>query len=258
MRIHDTNHRPVLFISDLHLDPRRPAVIRLFVRFLAQRARRAQALYILGDLFEAWVGDDTLRADDPVIRGLRALSISGVAVYVMRGNRDFLLGESFSQATGTLLLDDLSCIELDGTKVVLLHGDTLCTDDTEYQRFRALVRDPRWQAEFLAKPLAQRLDYAARARAESERRNESIDDTVLDVNAASVEQVLRAQGVCHMIHGHTHRPGVHRFELDGEPALRIVLGDWYEQGSLLCCENGSWQLRELPLPAEAADTAGDG
>lgn len=258
MRIHDTNHRPVLFISDLHLDPRRPAVIRLFVRFLAQRARRAQALYILGDLFEAWVGDDTLRAEDPVIRGLRALSTSGVPVYVMRGNRDFLLGEDFSQATGTLLLDDMSCIELDGTKVVLLHGDTLCTDDIEYQRFRAMVRDPRWQAEFLARPLAQRLDYAAQARTESARRNESIADTVLDVNAESVAQVLRAQGAHHMIHGHTHRPGVHRFEIDGEPAQRIVLGDWYEQGSLLCCEAGRWQLRELTLLAEAAGTPSEG
>ena len=253
MRHHDTNHRPVLFISDLHLDPQRPAVIRLFVQFLAQTARQAQALYILGDLFEAWVGDDTLRADDPVIRGLSALSAGGVPVYVLRGNRDFLLGEGFSQATGALLLEDPSCIELDGTKVVLLHGDTLCTDDIEYQRFRATVRDPRWQAEFLAKPLAQRLEYAARARAESTRRNESIDDTVLDVSADSVEQTLREQGAQHMIHGHTHRPGVHRFELDGAPAQRIVLGDWYEQGSLLCCEQGRWQLRELALLAETAD-----
>lgn len=247
MHIHDTNHRPVLFISDLHLDPSRPVVTRLFVQFLAQNARQAQALYILGDLFEAWIGDDTLDAEDPVIAGLRALNAAGVPVYVMRGNRDFLLGEGFSQATGALLLDDMSRITLDGVQVLLLHGDTLCADDIEYQRFRAMVRDPHWQAEFLAKPRAQRLAYATRARRESTEHNRRTDAARLDVNPHSVQQTLREQGARHMIHGHTHRPGVHRFELDGEPAQRIVLGDWYEQGSLLLCEGGCWQLRQLKL-----------
>jgi UDP-2,3-diacylglucosamine hydrolase len=248
MHNHDTNCRAVLFISDLHLDPSRPAVARLFVQFLQQSARQAQALYILGDLFEAWVGDDTLCAEDSVISELRALSATGVPVYVMRGNRDFLLGEGFSHATGARLLDDISRIELDGVPVLLLHGDTLCTDDVEYQRFRTMVRDPGWQADFLAKPRAERLAYAARARQASAKRNRSIDDTLLDVSPSSVHRLLREQGVRRMIHGHTHRPGVHRFELDGAPAQRIVLGDWYEQGSLLRCEGGRWRLLELPLP----------
>lgn len=246
MHNHDTNHRPVLFISDLHLDPSRPAVTRLFVQFLRQSARQAQALYILGDLFEAWVGDDTLSADDSIISGLKALTAADVPVYVMRGNRDFLLGEGFSDATGALLLGDMCRIELDGVPVLLLHGDTLCTDDIEYQRFRTLVHDPRWQADFLAKPRAQRLAYAAQARQVSAKRNRGLDDTLLDVSPRSVDRLLREQGVRHMIHGHTHRPAVHRFELDGKPAQRIVLGDWYEQGSLLRCEGGRWRLMALP------------
>ncbi|MDN5871617.1 MAG: UDP-2,3-diacylglucosamine diphosphatase [Nitrococcus sp.] len=245
--IHDTNDRPVLFISDLHLDASRPAVIRLFIQFLRQTASKAQALYILGDLFEAWIGDDALRAEDAVISALRALSATGVALYVMRGNRDFLLGEGFSQATGAALLGDLHRIELDGVVVLMLHGDTLCTDDIEYQRFRAMVRDPRWQAQFLAKPAAQRLADAARAREESAKHNRSVDEAALDVSPGSVHRILREQGVRHMIHGHTHRPSVHRFELDGAPAQRIVLGDWYEQGSCLVCERGCWQLQELAL-----------
>lgn len=247
MHHYDTNHRAVLFISDLHLDPSRPAVTQLFIQFLQQSARQAQALYILGDLFEAWVGDDTPCAGDSVIHGLRALSATGVPVYVMRGNRDFLLSEGFSHATGALLLEDISRIELDGVPVLLLHGDTLCTDDIEYQRFRTMVHDPQWQADFLAKPRAERLAHAVRARQASAQRNRSIDDTLLDVSPQSVHQLLREQGVRHMIHGHTHRPGVHRFELDGAPAQRIVLGDWYEQGSLLHCEGGRWRLLELPL-----------
>ncbi|MDN5848709.1 MAG: UDP-2,3-diacylglucosamine diphosphatase [Nitrococcus sp.] len=247
MPSYDTNHRPVLFISDLHLDASRPEVIRLFIQFLQQTASQAQALYILGDLFEAWIGDDALCTEDAVLSALRALSAAGVAVYVMRGNRDFLLGEGFSEATGAALLEDLHRIELDGVPVLLLHGDTLCTDDIEYQRFRALVRDPRWQAEFLAKPPAQRLAYAARARQESAKHNSSLDVALLDVNPQSVHRILREQGGRHMIHGHTHRPAVHRFELDGAPAQRIVLGDWYEQGSYLVCERGRWQLRELAL-----------
>lgn len=247
MHHYDTNHGPVLFISDLHLDASRPAITRLFIQFLQQSASQAQALYILGDLFEAWVGDDTLCPEDSVISELRALSAATIPVYVIRGNRDFLLGEDFSHATGALLLDDMNRIELDGMPVLLLHGDTLCTDDIEYQRFRAMVRDPQWQAEFLAKPRTERLAYAAQARHESTQRNRRIEDTLLDVTPETVYCVLREQGVRHMIHGHTHRPAVHRFELDGAPAQRIVLGDWHDQGSLLHCENGCWRLLELPL-----------
>ncbi|HET8700823.1 MAG TPA: UDP-2,3-diacylglucosamine diphosphatase [Nitrococcus sp.] len=255
MHTYDTNHRPVLFISDLHLDPSRPAVTRLFIQFLQQNASRAQALYILGDLFEAWIGDDALHAEDSVISALRTFSATAVPVYVMRGNRDFLLGEGFSRATGAVLLEDMCRIELDGIQVLLLHGDTLCTDDIEYQRFRSMVRDPRWQADFLAKPRAQRLAYAAQARQASAEHNRSLADALLDVSPRSVEQLLHEQGVRYMIHGHTHRPGVHHFELDGLSAQRIVLGDWYEQGSLLRCAGGRWQLLELPLARESGATA---
>lgn len=248
MHSHDTTHRPVLFISDLHLDPGRPAVIAQFIDFLQRSAPQAQALYILGDLFEAWIGDDTLAGDDPVLHAMRGLTAAGVPIRVMRGNRDFLLGEGFCRATGVVLLEDPSRIRLDGVEVLLLHGDTLCTEDIEYQRFRALVHDPGWQADFLAKPREERLAYAALARRESTRRNQSVEDSLLDVSAQAVCRVLREQGLQHMIHGHTHRPGVHRFELDGKAAQRIVLGDWYEQGSLLRCQDGHWQLQELPQP----------
>ena len=225
---------PTLFISDLHLDESRPQILDVFSRFLAGQAREAEALYILGDLFESWIGDD----DDSALalrvsRELKALRDAGVPVYFMHGNRDFLLGADYAQRSGMTLLADPTVIELNGERTLLMHGDTLCTDDPDYQKFRALVRDPKWQREFLAKPLAERRAFAAQARGESRRHTAAMRPEIMDVNQQAVESAMRAHGVHRLIHGHTHRPAKHTFKLDGRNAERIVLGDWYEQSSVL-------------------------
>ena len=238
-----------LFISDLHLDPRRPAVTNLFLQFLADLdPQHCVALYILGDLFEAWIGDDE---DDAhyrnVVAGLRAASDRGLKLSVMRGNRDFLLGEGFERDSGCELLADPTRIELGGLNTLLMHGDTLCTDDLEYQQFRMLVRNPDWQRQFLAKPLAERRQIAAQLRETSRQRTGRKQPDIMDVNPHTVNETLRQQGVRRLIHGHTHRPAVHDLSIDGQPAQRIVLGDWYEQGSVLRCEGDALQLETLAL-----------
>lgn len=239
----------ILFISDLHLDARRPAITTLFLEFLAGLdPRHCAGLYILGDLFEAWVGDDN---DDPhdaqVTAALRATTQRGIPVWIMHGNRDFLLGERFAQATGCTLLADPARIELSGEATLLMHGDTLCTDDHEYQQFRDMVRNPDWQRQFLAKPLAERRAIAANLRETSRQRTGEKAAEIMDVNPQAVLDTLRAHGVHRLIHGHTHRPAVHALDLDGRPAHRIVLGDWYTQGSVLYADNGSLRLESLPL-----------
>ena len=235
-----------LFISDLHLDQSRPRILELFEQFLATEARHADALYILGDLFESWVGDD----DDSslatrVASALHELGRDGVPVYFMAGNRDFLLGPDYARRCGMTLLADGTVVDLHGTPTVLLHGDTLCTDDLEYQAFRAQVRDPAWQQQFLAQPLGTRRAYAAQARDASKAHTGSSDMTIMDVTPAAVMQALKQAGVRHMIHGHTHRPAVHALEVDGQPAQRIVLGDWYEQGSVLRVDAHARRLQSL-------------
>lgn len=225
-----------LFISDLHLDPERPDITALFGRFLDHEARGAGALYILGDLFEAWVGDDDpSEAGAFVADRLRALVDAGVPAYFIRGNRDFLLGDAYAARCGMTLLDDPTVVDLHGTPTLLLHGDLLCTDDTAYQQFRAQTRDPQWQAQFLAQPLAARLAFAAQARAASQARYgelvaKGMAETIGDVAPATVQDWFARHGVQRMIHGHTHRPAIHD---EGGGRSRIVLGDWYEQGSVL-------------------------
>jgi UDP-2,3-diacylglucosamine hydrolase len=223
-----------LFISDLHLDETRPHIVELFTSFLAHDARGVDALYILGDLFESWIGDD----DDSelaqrIAAATRALRDSGVPVYFMHGNRDFLLGAGYAEHAGITLLHDPTLIELDGERTLLMHGDTLCTDDVDYQKFRTLVRDPHWQRQFLAKSLAERRAFAAQARGESRKHTSAAKPEIMDVNPAAVEAVMREHGVRRLIHGHTHRPATHRLNLDDQNAERIVLGDWYEQSSVL-------------------------
>lgn len=242
--------KPVLFISDLHLDPSRPAITELFLHFLRERAAESEELYILGDFFEAWIGDDAVPADHPVLAGLRQLTDAGLPIYMMRGNRDFLLGPAFEEATGTKLLSDPTVIELSGEPVLLMHGDLLCTDDVKYQQFRAMVNDPRWQAGFLAKTVEERLQLAKQARQESTTRNSNLAETtesIMDVNQDTVMKTMREHGVRRLIHGHTHRPNIHHFTLDNAPASRIVLGDWYEQGSVLEYRDGRYDLQTLPL-----------
>lgn len=234
-----------LFISDLHLDASRPAITKLFFEFLAGEAAEAEALYILGDLFEAWIGDDD---DDPhhqaVIARLQDLSRS-VPVAVMRGNRDFLLGDRFALMAGVRLMGDAEVVDLYGTPTLLMHGDSLCTDDAAYQQFRAMARNPEWQRGMLAKSLAERRLIAKSARDESAIQNSMKPEAIMDVNADAVAAVMREHGVHRMIHGHTHRPAVHDFEVDGQPAQRIVLGDWYEQGSVLRVDADGAALSKL-------------
>lgn len=240
-----------LFISDLHLDPARPGITRLFGRFIEREARAADALYILGDLFEAWVGDD-----DPSETGafvadrLATLSAGGVPVYFIHGNRDFLLGPDYAQRAGMTLLEDPTRIVLYGQDVLLMHGDTLCTGDLAYQQFRAQTRDARWQQQFLSQPLATRMAFAQQARAASQARQGELRDsgemeTITDVAPDAVEAAFQAHGVDTIIHGHTHRPAVHALDVGGRPRRRVVLGDWYEQGSVLRVDAGGMHLQHL-------------
>lgn len=223
----------MLFISDLHLNAGEPETIRRFTTFLETDARRTDELFILGDLFEAWIGDDD---EDPwltpILAGLRVLTDSGVTCAVMHGNRDFLIGERFCAATGCRLLGDYERIELFGETVLLTHGDLLCTDDTRYLQLRSQLRDPTWQRDFLAKSLDERRRIANDLRQLSATEIAAKASDIMDVNQATVERTMRDFDVRVLLHGHTHRPGVHRFDLDGRPATRIVLGAWYEQASI--------------------------
>ncbi|MDG4548903.1 MAG: UDP-2,3-diacylglucosamine diphosphatase [Candidatus Contendobacter sp.] len=238
-----------LFISDLHLESTRPAITALFLDFLERQARRAEALYILGDLFEAWIGDDDeAEPGGTVAAALRALTDQGVPTHFLHGNRDFLLGERFAAASGIQPLPESQVIELAGERVLLLHGDTLCTDDVEYQAFRAQVRDPAWRAQTLALPLARRRALAGQLRETSRQATRQKTADITDVNPAAVDQALRAHGVRYLIHGHTHRPAIHHWSLDGQPARRAVLGDWRDHsGSVLICDRTGWRLEPLPM-----------
>jgi UDP-2,3-diacylglucosamine hydrolase len=242
-----------LFISDLHLDASRPAITDLFLAFLRSEALEADALYILGDLFEAWIGDDTpSAAADAVAAALKEVSDAGVPVYFIRGNRDFLLGEQYAARAGMRILPDPSVIDLYGTPVLLQHGDLLCTDDLPYQQFRAQTRDPAFQAQFLAQPLAARIAFAQKARDASQSRQSEMKqgdraqfETVTDVAPAEVDATFIRFGVDTMIHGHTHRPAVHSLMAGGQARTRIVLGDWYEQGSVLRVTSDGMSLQAL-------------
>ena len=242
-----------LFISDLHLDPSRPAITALFLDFLRGQARQAEALYILGGLFEAWIGDDTPSpAADAVAVALRELADAGVPVFFIRGNRDFLLGEDYARRAGMRILPDPCVVPLYGKPVLLQHGDLLCTDDVAYQAFRAQTRDPAFITQFLSQPLEARIAFAQKARAASQARQSEMkeDDraqfeTVTDVAPAEVVATFRRYGVDTMIHGHTHRPAVHAVQVGDTSCTRIVLGDWYEQGSVLRVDADGFRLEAL-------------
>lgn len=230
-----------VLISDLHLQPERPDITARLTERL-RRWRDIDALYILGDLFEAWIGDDTLPPDHPLLVMLREFA-AAVPTYFMHGNRDFLVGEQFAESTGITLLTDPTIVRLVGQDVLLTHGDQLCTDDTEYMQFRQMVRNPDWQQAFLAKPLEERIAIAKQARDASQDRNQSLNYLLMDVNKNAVDALMREHGVQTMIHGHTHRPALHRFRLDGDPASRYVLGDWFDQASALYADDKELHLR---------------
>jgi UDP-2,3-diacylglucosamine hydrolase len=223
---------PTLFISDLHLTEERPEATERFIAFLEDKARAAEALYILGDFFEYWIGDDDLGEPfNAVVAGLLAdLTRRGVPVYLMHGNRDFLIGERFCAATGARLLQDPVVQTIQGEKTLLVHGDTLCTDDLDYQAWRRKARDPAFQADFLAKPLPERRRAVGQMREKSKQVVQEKTAEIMDVNDEAVRQALRRHGVRRLIHGHTHRPGRHTLEVDGERCERWVLPDWYGRG----------------------------
>ncbi len=230
--------RPALFVSDLHLAAERPQMAARFLRFLAEEARAASALYILGDLFDHWVGDDD--ADEPfnrqVLGALGALAASGVEVSFLHGNRDFLLSGRSAVRGGLQLVHDPTVRELFGTRTLLMHGDTLCSDDVRYQRFRARVRRPGVVRAFLALPRSLRRAIAGGLRSVSESEKDAKPPEIMDVAVPTVEAALRAHGYPRLIHGHTHRPARHLHEIDGQTCERWVLADWYRRGSFLRCD----------------------
>ena len=236
-----------LFISDLHLDPVRPHITDLFGKFIDTEAPKADALYILGDLFEAWVGDDDPSDVGGYVAGkLRSLRDAGVPVYFMRGNRDFLLGDAYARRAGMTILPDPAVVMLHGKPALLMHGDLLCTDDVAYQQFRAQTRNPEWQRQFLAQPLPARLAFAEQARAASKAhqsglQSQGLMEAITDVAPATVDTTLSRYGIDTLIHGHTHRPAVHTHVA----GTRIVLGDWYEQGSVLRMSAQGTELSSL-------------
>lgn len=237
----------ILFISDLHLDASRPAVTEAFYSFLADYAGQADSLYILGDLFELWVGDDD---DSPLVTDvqarLRQLADAGTAVRFMHGNRDFLVGARFAKAAGAELLPDPSPLEIDGQKLVLMHGDTLCTSDREYLAFRQQVRQPEWMNGVLAKPLEERRALGRQLREQSQSMNSRKAEDIMDVTAAEVLAVMQQYGAEKLIHGHTHRPARHPVDLGERQGERIVLGDW-DQNAWCLRYDGDWNLVSWPI-----------
>lgn len=226
-----------LFISDLHLSAERPQINEQFFGFMRDIARDAEALYILGDLFEYWVGDDDLEdpLHDAVAQALDVLRLTDTPVYLMHGNRDLLIGAQFARQSGARLIADPTVIDLYGTRTLLMHGDTLCTDDIEYQRFRSYAHDPGNQAQFLAQPLATRREQMLAMRAQSEQKKSEKLNEIMDVTQDAVLGALRQHGYPRLIHGHTHRPARHLHHVDSHDCERWVLTDWYEHGGYLRC-----------------------
>ncbi|NIL95417.1 MAG: UDP-2,3-diacylglucosamine diphosphatase [Woeseiaceae bacterium] len=235
-----------LFISDLHLEAERPDIGKQFLHFLAHDAQEADDLYILGDLFEAWVGDDDPNTHYFAIkRALRKLTDGGIPVYFMHGNRDFMIGQGFANETGVKILEDPYKVTMYGQKTLLSHGDYLCTDDVQYQRVRKMVRDPDWQAAMRAKPLKERLRIAKEARRQSLEQTINMSLEIMDVNQDEVKKAIQSHGVDVLLHGHTHRPAVHDVDLGNRTAKRIVLGDWFTQGSVVRWDSRGPKLEVL-------------
>ncbi|MBN3561361.1 UDP-2,3-diacylglucosamine diphosphatase [Aliamphritea spongicola] len=234
-----------LFISDLHLQASRPDLTRALLTFLNNEASQCQQLYILGDLFEAWIGDDAIPPDmQPVITALRNLHDQGTQLFFQHGNRDFLVQQTFAELTGCTLLPEAITVNLPAGRALLMHGDQLCTDDYEYMEFRKLLRNPQWQNDFLSKSIAERLEVARQLRAASQSKNAEKSMTIMDVNPQAVTQAMTDADVSLLIHGHTHRPAVHE---DTQDLRRIVLGDWDTQGWYLECTEAGESLISFPI-----------
>lgn len=239
--------KPALFVSDLHLAPSRPASAAAFHAWARGPARDASAVCVLGDLFDAWIGDE--QAAEPfareVVASLRGIADAGVPVAVMHGNRDFLLGERFARAAGARLLPERIVVDAGGVPTLLMHGDELCTDDADYQRYRAWIRDPRRQRRILALPWPVRRAFAAWLRRRSRNANRMKSDEIMDVNAAAVAQAFRDTGVARLLHGHTHRPATHALDVDGRRCERHVLPDWHDRALWLEIGADGVRRREL-------------
>lgn len=237
-----------LFISDLHLDDRRPETTALFLDFLRKEAHSAEALYILGDLFEFWLGDDVpSQCSEQVASELIQLNDQGIPCYFLHGNRDFLLQQDYANKAGLQLLPEEHVVELYGERVLLMHGDSLCSDDIPYQQFRAMVRNPDWQKDFLSRAPQERLQIALQARDASAEHKGKVSMDIMDVNQDEVISAFKRHGLKRMIHGHTHRPATHTLEAGDQVVQRIVLGDWYTQGSVLRVSPGQYELAVLPV-----------
>ncbi|MBS7660386.1 UDP-2,3-diacylglucosamine diphosphatase [Pseudomonas lalucatii] len=238
----------ILLISDLHLEEERPDISRAFLHFLQTRASQAEALYILGDFFEVWIGDDAISPfQRSVAQALRQLSDAGTRIFLMHGNRDFLLGRAFCREAGCTLLNDPSRVELAGEQVLLMHGDSLCTQDEAYMRLRRWLRNPLSLFILRHLPLATRHKLARKLRKESRSQTAMKASAIVDVTPSEVPRVMAAQGVRTLIHGHTHRPAEHALQVAGQPARRIVLGDWDKQGWALQIDGQGWTLAPFPL-----------
>ncbi len=238
----------ILLISDLHLEVERPDITRAFLHFLTTRARQAEALYILGDFFEVWIGDDAMTPfQQSIVDALRALSERGTRIYLMHGNRDFMLGKGFCRAAGCTLLGDPSVVELGGERVLLMHGDSLCTRDEGYMRLRRLLRNPLSLFILRHLPLPTRRKLARKLRNESRAQTRMKASDIIDVTPELIPRVLAEHGVRTLIHGHTHRPATHELEVDGRPARRIVLGDWDQQGWALQVDESGFQQAPFDL-----------
>lgn len=235
------------FISDLHLDPARPESTHLLFAFLQHIRGQAEALYILGDLFEYWIGDDVLATPAgqmilPILQAFKQVVTQGTPIYLQHGNRDFLLAEQFAELSSIKLLPEQQVIDLYGTPTLIMHGDLLCTDDLDYQKARVLLRSPSWQQQILAKSIPERLQFAQSLRMQSQQTAQTKQEEILDANQTAIEAAMQTAQVKQLIHGHTHRPAIHEFELAGQTAKRIVLGDWYQQGSFLRVHASGLQL----------------
>ena len=238
-----------LFISDLHLETARPDITRTLLQFLLDNRGKCTDLFILGDLFEVWIGDDDpAPLAETVANALHQFSAAGSKVYLMHGNRDFLLGADFANRCGADLIDEPYLLAIGSSPVLLLHGDILCSDDADYQQFRVLVRAPAWQQEFLARPLAERREFADQARQQSRSATANKAMDIMDVNQQAVKELLQNKGELRLLHGHTHRPAIHQLELEtGEQATRIVLGSWEKQAWYASSDDSGIQLHHFPL-----------
>jgi UDP-2,3-diacylglucosamine hydrolase len=246
---------PILLISDLHLEDERPDITRTLLKFLQEHAGNCQALYVLGDLFEAWIGDDDITPlSEEIAQALAEFHASGSEIFLLHGNRDFLIGEEYAKRCAANLIQEPTVLENQGIHFLLLHGDSLCTDDHDYMEFRSMVRNPDWQQDFLAKPLAERREFARQAREQSQSATASKPMEIMDVNQSAVAELIQQSGQTRIIHGHTHRPAVHQIQL-AEPvagetdATRLVLGDWHKKGWYAEVHQGEMSLHHFPLLA---------